>query len=82
MQSELELYIRNQPELVAKYEGKVLGLHRGEVQGVFDSKLDALNAMLDKYKPGDFLVIKCTRGDSEYTRRYRSRVHFRQAARA
>lgn len=76
MPTELDLYIRNQPELLAKYNGKIIALHQGEVQGVFQSKLDALNAMLERYKPGDFIVIKCTPGDSEYTRRYRSRVHF------
>lgn len=74
MANELELYIKKQPELVAKYNGKVLGLHNGEVQGVFESKLDALDAMRKKYAPGDFMVIKCTKGDEEYTRRFRSRV--------
>lgn len=72
--SELDLYIEHQPELVAKYNGKIIALHHGEVEGVFDSKLDALEAMKRKYAPGDFMIIKCTPGDSEYTLRFRSRV--------
>lgn len=73
MPNELDLYIQNQPELLKKYNGAIIALHHGEVQGVYPSKLDALNAMMERYKPGDFIVIKCTPGDSEYTRWYRSR---------
>lgn len=74
MPSQLEQYIEKQPELLAKYAGKILALHNGEVEGVFDSKLAALNAMRKKYAPGDFMVIRCMPGDGEYTRRFRSRV--------
>lgn len=74
MPSELELYKRNQKALVAKYAGKILALRHGEVQGVYDSKVDALAAMKERFAPGDFMIIKCTPGDEEYTRRFRSRV--------
>lgn len=75
MPTELELYIKKQPELVAKYKGKILALHHGEVEGVFDSKVDALAAMKEKnYAPGDFMIIRCMPGDGEYTLRFRSRV--------
>lgn len=70
--SELELYIQKQPELVAKYNGKIIALHHGEVEGVFDSKLEALKAMKTKYAPGDFMIIKCTPGDGEYVKYTRS----------
>ena len=74
MASELELYIQNQPELVKKYNGQIIALHHGQVEGVFDTKLDALTAMKAKYAPGDFMIIKCTPGDSEYTYRFRPRL--------
>lgn len=74
MASELELYIQNQPELVKKYNGQIIALHHGRVEGVFDTKLDALIAMKAKYAPGDFMIIKCTPGDSEYTYRFRPRL--------
>ena len=73
-QSELELYIQNQDALVAKYNGKILALHGGEVQGVYDSAVDALEDMKQKFAPGSFQIIKCTPGNREYTRRFRSRV--------
>lgn len=72
MPSELELYIQNQPELVKKYNGQIIALHHGEVDGVFKSKLDAFNAMKAKYAPGDFMIIKCTPGNKEYTTYSRS----------
>lgn len=77
MASELELYIQNQPELVKKYNGQIIALHHGRVEGVFDTKLRAWKAMKSKYAPGDYLIIKCTPGDGEYTYRFRPRL-FRQ----
>lgn len=71
--TELELYIKKQPELIEKYNGKIIALHHGEVEGVFTTKLDALEAMRAKYAPGDFMIIKCTPGDNEYTCRFRPR---------
>lgn len=80
--SELEFYKQNQPKLVKKYEGKILALKDGEVQGVFESKVDALEEMKKKFAPGTFMIIKCTPGDEEYTRRYRSRAFFQPAVSA
>lgn len=71
MASELELYIQNQPELVKKYNGQIIALHHGRVEGVFDTKLDALTVMKAKYAPGDFMIIKCTPGNKEYTKHIR-----------
>ena len=76
--SELEHYKQRQVEYVKKYEGKILALKDGEIQGVFESKVDALEAMKKKFAPGSFMIIKCTPGDGEYTRRFRSRVFFQE----
>lgn len=67
MQSELELYIENQTGLVKRYNGKIIALHHGEVEGVYGSKLEAFRAMRTKYEPGDFMIIKCTPGNEQYT---------------
>lgn len=72
MASELGLYIQNQPELVKKYNDQIITLHHGQVEGVFDTKLDALTAMKAKYASGDFMIIKCTPTNKEYTTYYRS----------
>lgn len=75
--SELDFYRRNQAELVKRHMGKILALRGGEVIGVYDGKVDALRDMKARnLEPGSFLIIKCTPGDAEYTRRYRSRVDF------
>lgn len=75
--SELDFYRRNQAELVKRHMGKILALRGGEVIGVYDGKVDALRDMKARnLEPGSFLIIKCTPGDAEYTRRYRSRADF------
>lgn len=73
---ELELYKQNQSELLKEYNGKIIALHDGEVQGVYSSKTAALADMETKFPPGDFMIIKCTPGDGEYTCRFRSPVFF------
>lgn len=75
--SELECYKKNQAELVRRYQGRILALKQGEVVGVYDSKVDALRDMKARnFAPGSFLIVRCTPGDEEYTRRYRSRADF------
>lgn len=72
--TNLEAYKDQQDTLLQKYEGKILAIHDGKLAGVFDSKVEALIEMKEKFEAGSFLIIKCTKGDSEYTRRFRSRV--------
>ncbi len=75
--SELDLYIKNQDKLLAKYSGKIIALQHGVVLGEYESKTEALRDMkLQKKEPGSFLIIKCTPGDAEYTRKFHSRVNF------
>lgn len=79
--SELDLYRRHQADLVRRYDGKILALRQGKVEGVYDSKVDALRDMKARaFAPGTFLIVRCTPGDGEYTRRFRSRVSFPPAA--
>ena len=72
--SQLDYYKQRQQELVKKYNGKIIALKDGEVQGEFSTKTDALEYMAVRFEPGSFLIIKCTPGDEEYTRRFRNRV--------
>ena len=71
---ELELYKQNQQELLKVYNGKIIALHNGEVQGVYHSKTAALADMENRFEPGDFMIIKCIPGNSEYTRTFRNFV--------
>lgn len=67
MQTQLDIYKARQAELVREYNGKIIALKDGEVQGVFPSKTEALEFMRQRFAPGSFLIIKCTPGDEEYT---------------
>lgn len=69
--SQLEMYIRRQNTLVAEYNGKIIALKDGEVLGVYPTKTDALEDMQRiRLVPGEFMIIKCTPGDAEYTARF------------
>ena len=74
MKSQLDHYKECQQELLKKYEGQIVAVKDGEVLGVFPTKTDALEETSKNHSPGSFLIIKCTKGDEEYTRRFRSRV--------
>lgn len=75
MSSQLDMYKERQSELVQVHNGKIIAVRNGECLGEFVNKTHALTAMLAKgYAPGTFLIIRCTEGEGEYTRRFRSRV--------
>jgi hypothetical protein len=69
--TQLEMYIRRQNSLVAEYNGKIIALKDGEALGVYPTKTDALEDMQRRrFMPGEFMIIKCTPGDEEYTARF------------
>jgi len=68
MASQLEMYQARQNEIVKEYNGEIIAIKDGEVQGKFDSLVEAYRAMLAKgYSEGEYMIIRCTPGDSEYT---------------
>ena len=69
MSTQLDMYKTRQAEIVRQYDGKIIAVKDGEVQGVYPSKTEALDAMCERFAPGSFLIIKCTPGDEEYTGR-------------
>jgi hypothetical protein len=74
-ESQLDIYKTKQDELVKKYDGEIIAFKDGVVLGTYPSKSEALHDMrIRQLAPGSFLIIRCTAGDEEYTRRYRSRV--------
>ena len=74
MKSQLDYYKECQQELLKRHEGKIIALVDGMVLGEFSTKTDALEKISKEHAPGTYLIIKCTQGDEEYTRRFRSRV--------
>ncbi|CAK7066431.1 MAG: hypothetical protein DELT_01655 [Desulfovibrio sp.] len=79
MKTQLDLYRHNQERIVQDFNGKIIAVKDGEVVGEFPSKTDALEFMAARYEPGTFLVIRCTPGDEEYTRRFRTRVQLKES---
>lgn len=75
MSSQLDMYKERQSELVKTHNGKIIAVRNGQCLGEFATKTDALSVMLAQgYVPGTFIIIRCTEGDKEYTRHFRSRV--------
>ena len=67
------MYKERQHTFAAKHNGKIIALKDGEVLGEYPTKTDALEDMQRRsLAPGEFMIIKCTPGDEEYTARIRT----------
>jgi hypothetical protein len=69
-------YLENQGGLVKQYDGKVLVIKDNQVVGSFDNEESAYFDSISKYKPGTFIIQKCTPGEEAYTQTFHSRVSF------
>lgn len=77
MQKELfQWYLKNQSELVTKYNGKFLVIANLSVGGSFDDEDEAIGFAYEKYGLGNFIIQKCSPGNSDYTQMYHSRAIF------
>ena len=76
LQDNFFWYLDNQKKLVKKYNGKVLVIKDKQVIGIFDNEKDAYFDSTGKYKPGTFMIQKCTPGEEAYTQTFHSRVTF------
>jgi hypothetical protein len=66
--SQLEMYIERQEELLKDFNGKIIAVKDGQCLGAFENKLDAYRDMVAKgYKEGEYMIVRCTPGNSEYT---------------
>lgn len=76
LEKEFEFYLRNQTELVKKYNGKYIVIKNQEVIGAYDSEFEAVQKTSEHHELGTFLVQKCEPGEKSYTQTYHSRVFF------
>ncbi len=76
LEKEFNYYLKNQDELVKKYNGKVIVIYHSDVIGTFNSELEAIKEASKTHKLGTFLVQKCEPGNSNYKVTYHSRVSF------
>ena len=56
LEDELATYERHRAELLGSAQGKFVLIHDGEIGGVYDSKMDAINQGYEKFGVVPFLV--------------------------
>jgi len=77
LEKEFRFYKDHQEELVKKHNGKFLAIVGEEVQGVYESDLDAYTETKKNHNVGTFLIQHCLPGENSYTQTFHSRVGFR-----
>ncbi len=76
LKKEFDFYLKNQNDLVKKYNNRYLVIVGQEVVGAYDSFEEALEESIKAHELGTFLIQKCTSGVSAYTQTFHSRVCF------
>lgn len=76
LEKEFEYYLRNQDDLVQKYNNKHIVIIGEKVVGVYNTDAEALLDSESKYQLGTFLIQKCTPGKDDYTQTFHTRVAF------
>lgn len=64
LKKELEAYERMKPELLRKYQGKVVAIKDGRLVGVYNSEEEAFNDVLKKYGFVPVLIKRIKEGES------------------
>lgn len=67
LEKELDYFIANQDELVAKYADKILVIRNREVVEVCDTPLAAYIKASERFEPGTFMIQPCSAGPAAYT---------------
>jgi len=76
LQKQLEYFKSHQNELVKKYEGKFIVIKDQEVQGAYNTEIEAYTDAKKKFELGTFLIQQCLPGQESYTQTFHSRVTF------
>ena len=76
LEKEFQFYLDHQDEMVEQYDGKFIVIQDGEVLGAYDDELTAITETKKSHELGTFLVQKVSKGESEYTQTFHSRVVF------
>ena len=76
LQKQLDYFKINQDEFVKKYKGKFLVIKDQNVQGIYDTEIEAYTDAKKKFELGTFLIQQCLPGQESYTQTFHSRVTF------
>ena len=74
LKKQFEYYVKNQDELVSKYNGKYVVIVDETVVGDYDSETEAYAEATSKYGPGKFMLQLVGPGEESYTQTFYSRV--------
>ena len=74
--NQLNYFRKHQEKLARNHHGKYVLIHGEEVDGVFDSELEAYFTAKKKYTAGTFLIRKCLKPKEETIQVFHSRVAF------
>lgn len=74
LKNEFDYYLRQQDNLVKKYNGKFIVIKGDEVIGSYDTQIEAVKETAKLHELGTFLVQKCEPGADAYTATFHSRV--------
>lgn len=76
LQKQLDYYKAHQNELVVAHEGKFLVIKDSEVQGAYDTQIEAYNSAKSRFELGTFLIQQALPGKESYTQTFHSRAVF------
>lgn len=76
LEKEFKYYIKNQKELIKKYDGKYIVIKNEKVIGSYESEIEAIEETSKIEELGTFLVQKCEPGVESYTQTFHSRITF------
>ena len=76
LQKQLDYFKSHQGELVEKYKGKFLIIKDKEVQGVYNTEMEAYADAKKRFRLGTLLIQQCLPGQESYTQTFHSRVKF------
>jgi hypothetical protein len=74
LDKEFKYYLKNQSQLVEKYNGKYIVIKNNQVIGAYNSHKEAFSETIKSHKLGTFLIQLCTPGSEAYTQKFYSRV--------
>ena len=74
LEKEFQFYLKNQADLVSKYNGKFIVLKNQKVIGVYDSNSEAYAQTSKSEKLGTFLIQHCLPGAEGYSQTFHSQV--------
>jgi len=76
LQKQLDYFKAHQNKLVKKYKGRFLVIKDQEIQGSYDTEIEAYTNAKKKFELGTFLIQQCLPGQESYTQTFHSRVAF------